>query len=414
MSNAPRYAHLKRFWGSDDSQTPILHVDMDSFFAQVELAENPQLRGKEVIVGGNARRGVVTSATYEARARGVRAGMPMVKAHALCPQAVVLPGRHSLYTQYSRRVMEIFARVTPRIEQVSIDEAFLDVSGARRLFGSPGTIGQMLRDTIRAELGLPASVGIAQSKAVAKIASTHAKPDGMLLVPAERTLDFLHTLPVSALWGVGNATAQRLERAGIDTVADLAHCSEERLQKILGVALARHLYNLAWGKDSRPVTPAPAEKSFGMERTFSEDLTQRADVEAFLLSASHDCARRLRSSGAVAWVISIKVRDSSFNTVTRSVRLKAPTDVGAEIFAAARGLFDKEVMPSGGVRLCGVRCESLQLREDGVPVFLDDNEKTLASERVMDSVRSRFGDKALSPATLLGRPEAPPQNSLPH
>lgn len=406
MSNAPRDARVRRFWGDDDSATPILHVDMDSFFAQVELSENPGLRGREVIVGGSSNRGVVTSATYEARARGVRAGMPMARARALSPDAVILPGHRGLYSHYSRRVMEVLGRITPRLEQVSIDEAFLDVSGARRLLGSPLQIARSLRRTIRDEVGLPASVGIAASKSVAKIASSNAKPDGLLLVPADRTVDFLHGLPVGALWGVGSVGAERLARAGIDTIGDLAACPMERLKKLVGAASAHHLHDLARGIDPRPVVTSREEKSVGTERTFDEDLRSRAQVEAFLLSAAHDCARRLRAQGCVAWTVGLKLRDPSFTTITRSVTLQAPTDVGREVFAAARALFSREPMPQGGVRLCGVRCEGLQSREAGVAVRLDDDARPLASERAMDSVRSRFGEAALRPATLLEAPDA--------
>lgn len=406
MSNAPRDARVKRFWGDDDSGTPILHVDMDSFFAQVELCENPNLRGREVIVAGASHRGVVTSATYEARAKGVRAGMPVARARALSPDAVFLPGNRELYAQYSRQVMEVLSRVTPRLEQVSIDEAFLDVSGARLLLGSPLHIARLLRQKIREEVGLPASVGIASSKSVAKIASANAKPDGFLLIPAERTIDFLHGLPVGALWGVGSVNGEHLLRAGIDTIGDLAACPMERLKKLVGVACAYHLHNLAWGKDPHPVVASREEKSISTERTFDQDLRSRAEVEAFLLSAAHDCARRLRAQGYVAWTVGVKLRDSSFTTVTRSVTLQAPTDVGREVFEAVRALFAREAMPYGGVRLCGVRCEGLQSRKEGVAVRLDEDARPLASERAMDSVRSRFGEAALGPATLLVPPSS--------
>ena len=227
MSNAPRDARAKRDWGSDDSATPILHVDMDSFFAQVEMREDPSLVGRPIIVGGTSGRGVVTSATYEARALGVRAGMPTSRARALCPTAAFIPGSHSLYRRYSRQVMEILATVTPDLEQVSIDEAFLDVSGARRRLGPPTRIARLIRSRIRESVGLPASVGIAATKSVAKIASSHAKPDGLLLIPAPATVDFLHGLPVGALWGVGGRTGAVLDREGIDTIGDLARTNNQ-------------------------------------------------------------------------------------------------------------------------------------------------------------------------------------------
>ena len=400
MSNAPRDARAKRDWGSDDSATPILHVDMDSFFAQVEMREDPSLVGRPIIVGGTSGRGVVTSATYEARALGVRAGMPTSRARALCPHAAFVPGSHALYRRYSQEVMGILATITPALEQVSIDEAFLDVSGARRRLGSPLEIATLIRTRIRDSVGLPASVGIAS---VAKIASSHAKPDGLLLIPHEATVEFLHGLPVGALWGVGGRTGAVLDREGIDTIGDLAHAPLARLTKLLGVASAHHLHDLAWGIDPRPVAPARAEKSVGMERTFEEDVRSRAQIEEFILAASHDCARRLRAGGVVGWTIGIKMRGADFHTITRSVSLVAPTDTGRDIARAARELFAREDMPIGGVRLFGVRVEGLQSRSGGVAVTLDRDERPAASERAMDQIRTKFGVGALAPATLLGK-----------
>ena len=402
MSNAPRDSRAKRDWGSDDSATPILHVDMDSFFAQVEMREDPSLVGRPIIVGGTSGRGVVTSATYEARALGVRAGMPTSRARALCPTAAFIPGSH-LYRRYSRQVMEILATVTPDLEQVSIDEAFLDVSGARRRLGTPTRIARLIRARIRESVGLPASVGIAATKSVAKIASSHAKPDGLLLIPAPATVDFLHGLPVGALWGVGGRTGAILDREGIDTIGDLAHAPVARLSKLLGVAAAHHLHDLAWGIDPRPVTASRPEKSVGMERTFEEDVRSRELIEEFILAAAHDCARRLRAGGVVGWTVGIKMRGADFHTITRSVSLVAPTDTGRDIARAAQSLFAREDMPIGGVRLFGVRVEGLQSRSGGVAVTLDRDERPAASERAMDQIRSKFGAGALAPATLLGK-----------
>jgi DNA polymerase IV len=376
---------------------------MDSFFAQVEMREDPSLVGRPIIVGGTSGRGVVTSATYEARALGVRAGMPTSRARALCPHAAFVPGSHGLYRRYSQEVMGILATITPALEQVSIDEAFLDVSGARRRLGSPLEIATLIRTRIRDSVGLPASVGIASTKSVAKIASSHAKPDGLLLIPHEATVGFLHGLPVGALWGVGGRTGAILDREGIDTIGDLAHAPLARLTKLLGVASAHHLHDLAWGIDPRPVAPARAEKSVGMERTFEEDVRSRAQIEEFILAASHDCARRLRAGGVVGGTIGIKMRGADFHTITRSVSLVAPTDTGRDIARAARELFAREDMPIGGVRLFGVRIEGLQARSGGVAVTLDRDERPAASERAMDQIRTKFGAGALAPATLLGK-----------
>ncbi|MDO5728900.1 MAG: DNA polymerase IV [Actinomycetaceae bacterium] len=410
MSKAPRSASAKRDWGSDDTGCTILHVDMDSFYASVEVLLDPRLEGRPLIVGGRSNRGVVTSATYDVRALGVSAGMPIMRARQLAPQAVVVGGRRDMYVEYSRKVMGILESITPVVEKLSIDEAFLDVAGSLRRLGTPVTIGKLIRRRIHDEVGLVASVGIAGVKSVAKIASSHAKPDGLLLIPRDATVPFLHCLPVGALWGVGGRTEQILERAGIDTVADLAHCSLTRLDQLLGVASSRRLYDLAWGKDPRAVTVHRPEKSIGTETTFGSDVTERPTLRAVLLEQSHECAKRLREADLVGWTIAIKVRAADFTTVNRSVTLPGPTDTGRDIAQAAHELFHKYGIPSGGVRLIGVRVENLQSRSQGVPVALDDDLRTESTERTMDAVHSKYGLSSLKPASLLrpdqqGRPE---------
>ena len=300
MSRSPRAQEARRSWGRDDSATPILHVDMDAFFASVELLERPELIGRPVIVGGTSGRGVVSAASYEARAYGVASAMSMAEAHRRCPQAVVLPVRHGLYSQVSRRVMAILEQVTPAMEKVSVDEAFLDVSGARRRMGSPVEIAQWIRAEIRRRVGVPASVGIASTKFVAKLASSHAKPDGLLLVPADATRDFLDVLPVGALWGVGDKSAQVLKRWGIHDVRALAATDVRRLEKILGTAAGRHLHDLARGIDPRPVSPGREEKSVGTESTFFETITDRAHARRVLLDQTHQCAAPARGGPARA------------------------------------------------------------------------------------------------------------------
>lgn len=401
MSNAPRDARARRDWGRDDSGTDILHVDMDSFFAQVEMLEDPSLRGRPLIVGGVGPRGVVTSATYEVRATGVHAGMPTSRARALCPQALVVGSSRDLYSSYSRRVMALLAEITPLVEQVSVDEAFLDVSGSRLRLGSPTSIGRGLRLRIREEIGLPASVGIAATKSVAKVASSHAKPDGLLLVPADATTDFLHGLPVGALWGVGGRTQEVLAREGVDTVGDLAHTPVGRLEKLVGRAAAHQLHDLAWGLDRRRVVPGREEKSVGTETTFAEDVLDRGVLERYVLEASHRCARRLRRSGTVAHTVTLKLRGADFRTLTRSRTLTVPTDTGREIARVAGELLAAEAVPPGGVRLLGVRAENLVRRSDGVEVPLDEDARPGRTERVMDRVAERFGAGALRPASLL-------------
>ena len=382
MSNAPRDKRRKRFWGDDDSQTNILHIDMDSFFAQVEIRQDPSLVGKAVIVGGSGNRGVATSATYEARGLGVRAGMPIARARALCPTAVFIPGHFELYRMYSCKVMEIIGRFSPLVEQVSVDEAFVDVKGSRLRFGTPTQIARDIRTQIRGDLGLPASVGIASTKSVA-------------------TIEVLHGLPVGALWGVGAKSGQILEREGIQTIGQLAEHPVQRLARLLGAAAAHQLHDLAWGIDPRPVCVSREEKSVGMERTFELDIRDRGVLEQFITKAAHECARRLREGGWVCRQVAIKMRGADFSTITRQQRLAAPTDLGREISRIARELFARETLPSGGVRLFGVRAEGLIAREEGFEVTLDQDERPEAAERAMDQIRGKYGAGAISIASLL-------------
>ncbi|WP_303325327.1 DNA polymerase IV [Actinomyces radicidentis] len=401
MSRAPRAAEARRSWGEDDSATPILHVDMDAFFASVELLEHPELRGRPVIVGGARGRGVVSAATYEARRFGVTSAMSMAEAARRCPQAVVLPVRHGVYSEVSQRVMAILGEVTPVLEKVSVDEAFLDVSGARRRMGSPTAIGRWIRSEVRDRLGLPASVGIASTKFVAKLASSHAKPDGLLLVPQAATQDFLDVLPVGALWGVGEKSQAVLERWGIRDVRTLAATDERRLEKILGPAAGRHLWELSHGIDPRPVSPGREEKSVGTESTFFDTITDREHARRVLLDQSHQCAARLRAAGLRGRVVVLKARGADFTTVTRSRTLGDPTDLARDVFTVVESLFDALPTPGGGFRLLGVRVEGLSRADDGVQLLLDDDPRRGAPERAADAVRERWGRGALAPASLL-------------
>lgn len=376
----------------------VLHVDMDAFYASVELSRRPELRGRPVIVGGEGR-AVVLAATYEARAFGVHAAMPMAHARRLCPTAVVVPPDHRRYTAVSERVMAILGQVTPVLEQVSVDEAFIDVSGARRRLGSPGRIGRLVRERVRDELGLACSVGVAATKFVAKLASGLAKPDGLLLVPRAATVEFLHSLPVSALWGVGERTQQALARWGIETVAQLAATDVVTLQRAVGKANGVHLHDLAWGRDPRPVTPQRQEKSVGSETTFETDLVDDAAIEAQVLAMADRCARHLRAKGMVGRTVTLKVRTADFATVTRSRTLAAPTDVTADVFAAARDLLaavDRRGLP---VRLVGVRMEGLSASGGRQLTLEEAAQETPASVRraelVADEVRRRFGAGAV-------------------
>ncbi len=411
MSRGERSAAARRDWGSDDSGCPILHVDMDAFFAAVELLDHPHLVGRPVIVGG-AQRGVVLSATYEARSFGVHSAMPMARARALCPQAVVLPPHHDTYARVSAEVMRILSDVTPVLEQVSIDEAFLDVSGARRRLGSPVRIAGEIRRRIHAELGIPASVGVGATKFVAKLASGHAKPDGLLLVPQEATVPFLHSLPVGALWGVGERTRERLHIHGIDTVAALAAQPVRDLHRMLGTAAGQRLHDLAHGRDPRAVEPQRTEKSVGTETTFAVDVTDRDTLEAVLLDQSHRCAARLRAAGLVGRTVAIKVRSADFRTITRS-RATDASDVAHDVFAVARSLLDGVPLPPGGVRLLGVRVEQLQHAGHGIQLRLGEDPHRRDAETAMDTIHSRFGTAALRPASLLDSRTAPPRTPAP-
>jgi DNA polymerase-4 len=401
MSRAPRSEAARRSWGEDDTGCSILHVDMDAFFASVELLDRPELRGRPVIVGGQ-HRGVVSAASYEARAFGVHSAMPVTRARLLCPQGVFLPGRHGRYAEVSREVMAVLGEVTPVMEQVSIDEAFLDVSGAVRRMGSPVAIARWIRREVRSRTGVPASVGVAGTKHVAKLASAHAKPDGLLLVPVDATVPFLHSLPVGALWGVGEKTRAVLERHGLDTVADVAATPLPALHRMLGVAAGQRLHELAWGIDPRGVAPGRVEKSVGTETTFAEDVTDRRVLEKVLLDQAHQCAARLRADGMLAATVSIKVRMADFTTLTRSRTLPAPTDLAHDVVAAARDLLAAVTISADGVRLLGVRAERLvSASATGVQAALDEDPHQARAERAMDGVRARFGPAVLRPASLI-------------
>jgi len=379
----------------------ILHVDMDAFFVSVEQRENPALKGRPVIVGFPADRSVVLSASYEARAFGVRSAMPMSQAYARCPQAVVVPPRHHLYYEVSGQLMELFRSYTDAVEQLSVDEAFLDVSGALRRVGTPVEIAQDIRRRVSAELGVSASVGIAGTKFLAKIASTRSKPDGLLVIEPEKQLEYLHALPVKALWGVGGKSEQQLARLGLSTVADVAATPLPVLRKAFG-AMGEHIHALAWGKDSRPVTPVRVDKSMSAETTFAEDTWEAAELHRALLSLSHRVARRLRAGGLSAGGMALKLRYADFSTITRSRRLDFPTDSGARLYELSRMLLEAVGPLPQAIRLIGVRADHLEPGAGGVQLSFDrqdDNWRKV--EKSLDEVWSKFGSSGLTPARLL-------------
>lgn len=388
---------------ADDTGCHILHVDMDAFFASVEVRDRPELRGKQVIVGHVGGRGVVTSATYEARTLGVRSAMPMARALRLAPNAVVVEPSHGKYTEASREVMAIFESVTPLVQPLSIDEAFLDVSGALKLIGSPTHIGELLRRRVRDEQGLPCSVGIAETMFVAKLATNAAKPDGLRVVPRDLTLDFLHPLPVGELWGVGDKTAAVLERMGLRTVGDIATTPLATLVRMVGQAQGEHLHALSWARDPRRVTPVHHDKSVGAERTFHEDVEDPEVIAAQLLYLANNVAARLRAGGHLTRTVSIKVRFADFTTISRSKSLSEGTDVARDIYIVAKALYDGLHLQRARIRLVGVRCENLG---DSADVQLELTAKDSGwreTEQVMDEVARRYRTGRLRPARLVRR-----------
>lgn len=387
---------------ADDTGCTVLHVDMDAFYASVEVRRRPELRGRPVIVGGPGNRAVVSSASYEARRYGVRSAMPGALAKRLCPHAVFLPPDFTAYAEASRAIMAIFRDVTPLVEPLSMDEAFLDVAGAVRLFGRPARIARMIRERIAAEQRLPCSVGVASTKFMAKLASTRAKPDGLLVVPADLALEFLHPLPVDALWGVGERTAEVLRRLGLHRVRDVAHAPPGMLRAALGEAAAAHLHALAWARDPRRVTPEQVEKSIGAETTFEADVSDPDVLRRTMLGLSDKVARRLRAVDQMARTVAIKVRMADFRTVNRSRTLPTPTDVAREIFATAWSLFEA-LRPGDRIRLIGVRAEGL-VAGDGAarqPQLGAPEHGWREAERAIDAAAARFGRAAVRPASLL-------------
>jgi DNA polymerase IV len=387
----------------DDEGCSILHVDMDAFYALASLLTRPELKGTPVIIAGGGNRGVVLSATYEARAYGVAAAMPIARARRLCPQATVVAPDHARYERISRAVMAVFTSVTPLVEPLSLDEAFLDVSGARRRLGSPRQIAQRIRDTIADEQGITCSVGVATTKFIAKLASGLAKPDGLLVVPESEVVGFLHQLPVGALWGVGDRTEEVLQRLGLRTVADIAHTPVDTLRRALGDSAGPALHALAWGRDSRPVMPPRRERSIGADETFPFDVDDPAYIHRELLKLSDRTAARVRAAGMVGRTITIKVRFSDFTTITRSRTLRDPTDVSRDIYSTARALFDGLGLQRARLRLIGVRMEGL-MESDLAPIqgLLDAPEHGWRdADRAVDRASARFGAGAVRPASLV-------------
>ena len=411
----------------DAAGLDVLHVDMDCYFAAVEVLDDPSLAGRAVIVGGTGPRGVVASCSYEARATGVRSAMPMAEARRRCPSAVFLPGRHDRYGEISSMLHEVFREYTPIIEPIAFDEAFLDVSGSHRLFGPSEEIGRQVRARVLERLGLRCSVGVGRSKLIAKLASREAKPrpsragplegPGVVVVREEEELSFLHPRPVRDLSGVGPKTAERLARYGVRTVGDLARLDVRALERLLGQAVGRHLHGLSWAQDERPVQTSQPLKSVGHEETFPTDRHDQAELQPEIVRMADSVGSRLRAAGLTGRTVNVKLRFADFSTVTRAHSLEGPVLSSSEIARIATALLEA-VDVGRGIRLLGVSVSSLEPLgvSGGRQLSLLDPEATGSAfsraarsneparaevELAVDAIRRRYGAGAVGPATVV-------------
>jgi DNA polymerase-4 len=388
----------------------ILHVDMDAFYASVAERDDPSLRGKAVVVGAGAR-GVVLSANYAARKYGIRAAMPVGRAKRMAPHAIFVTPDHSRYSEVSAKVMEIFDSFTPLVEPISLDEAFLDVTGARKLLGTGREIAVEIRRQVEASEGITCSVGIAPSKFIAKLASGHCKPNGILEIPADRILNFLHPLPVNAIWGVGPKTAETLERLGLRTVADIANLPRATLIRALGQASGASLYELAWGRDYRDVTPNEPDKSISAAETFAQDLDDPEEILQEFLRLTEKAAARLRENGYYAKTISIKVRFADFSTISRSKTLPLPIDSTHEIYEIAKSLYLALNLDRARLRLVGISLDNLS---EAAPeqLLLGAREKGWReADTAIDRAKLRFGGGSVRPGRLIRKSSVDPKQT---
>lgn len=389
---------------------PILHVDMDAFYAACETREDPTLTGKPVVVGGGGPRGVVMSASYLARTFGVRSAMPGVRARRICPDIIMLPPNFPLYQAEAAAIRDIFLSFTPFVESISLDEAFLDVSGSVRLFGDPVSIAEQVRARVLKERRLVCSVGVAPNKFLAKLGSKRAKPDGVVHIPADQVRAFLGPLPVGDLWGVGEQTGAALDRLGVRTVGDLLLLPEGVLERAFGPGTAAHLAALAEGRDDRQVVTYEAPKQISNEQTFERDVDEPAAIRRELLRLSDKVTSRMRASGYTARTITIKVRFSDFRTVTRSKTVPTGTDVAAKVYATARDLFDSLRLHRPRIRLLGVAATGLTTGGGTEQLRLGERpDPWRDADRAMDTLRGRFGTEAVDrAATSRHRPRHQP------
>jgi DNA polymerase-4 len=383
----------------------ILHVDMDAFYASVEEKDDPALRGKPVVVGAGAR-GVVLSANYQARKFGIHAAMPVSKARRMAPQAIFVVPHPERYSEVSWHIMEIFASVTPLVEPISLDEAFLDVTGAKRLLGSGREIATMIRARVEKEEGITCSVGIASSKFIAKLASGHCKPNGVLEIAPDRVLEFLHPLPVSDIWGVGPKTNEELLRLGLRTVAEIAHTPRATLIRALGQATGSSLFELAWGRDYRDVSPDEPDKSISAAETFATDIDDSEVILREYLRLTEKVTSRLRARSLSAKTISIKVRFADFRTINRSKTLALAIDGTQDTYEVVKSLYNALKLDRARLRLVGVSLEGLV---DGASapeqLILGEREKGWRqADRAIDQASARFGKGSVRPARLV-RPD---------
>ena len=382
-------------------EATILHADLDSFYASVEQRDNPSLRGRPVIVGA----GVVLAASYEAKAFGVQTPMPLGRARRLCPQAVVVPPRFSAYSDASKAAYRVFDDMSPFVEGLSIDEAFLDVRGMRRIAGSPVEIAARLRAAVRERVGLPVTVGVARTKFLAKVASGVAKPDGLLLVPPDRELDFLHPLPVESLWGVGAKTAAKLHACGIRTVSDVAAVPEDALVSLLGRAQGRHLNALAHNRDPRPVQPGRRRRSIGSQSALGRSRRSWEAIDTIAIGVVERVTRRMRKAGRVGRTVVLRLRFDDFSRATRSHTLPRATAETATILETMRGLLAeaRHTIERDGLTLVGLSVANLDDVERLQLVLPLDGHDELALDEALDEIRERYGPNAVIRAVLLGR-----------
>lgn len=383
----------------------IIHLDMDAFYAAVEQRDNPTYRGKPVIVGGNpAARGVVSTCSYEARKYGVRSAMPLREAGRRCPHGIFLPVRMRRYQEVSAELMAILHDYTPLVEPISLDEAFLDVTGSEKLFGPAEEIAREIIDRVESELGLTASVGVAHNKFLAKVASDLQKPHGFVVVDPDKVEAFLAPLPVRRLWGVGPKTLAVLSELGINTIGDLQAVPYERLRYRLGEAAAESLSRLAFGKDERPVVPEREPKSIGHEVTFAQDTADPNIIEATLLELCDKAARRLRKEALLAKVVTLKLRDAGFKTITRQTTLASPTDLEEIFFENVRSLFAQAKWAGKPLRLVGVSLSGLERKENEQGrLFVEEEDELRRLHQAVDRIRDRFGETAVTRGRLLHR-----------